>query len=205
MWAGFCVGAFSEITIFPFHSFCRLPRKFVLEELVSGGCLALRIFRAIMATVLHHAWTTKTSPGSRGFFFSWGGQLVSQMRALRCHRRFVPGLRAGLAALSCLPPRWRPLFSASAGATYGRLLRAGVLPARGLRTTAGQGAEGSDPLTFAPHPAVILKVTDGRAAYLLGFTPFVGAATFVSGQGLDLGALLRVRHGFCVAGSLSPS
>lgn len=42
-----------------------------------------------------------------------------------------------------------------------------------LRASRPQLAEvlrASDPLTFAPDPAVILKVADQRAAYLAGFT-----------------------------------
>lgn len=99
-----------------------------------------------------------------------GAQLVPQMRVWGCLSRFVPALRTGPASLSGLPLLLATFILASAGATYGRPLWSGVLPAGGRFATAGRGAQALGPLTFAPSPADILKVTAPRPAYFGGFT-----------------------------------
>lgn len=97
----------------------------------------------------------------------WGAQLVPQMRIPGCLYGFVPALRTGPAALSSLPLLLAAFILASAGATYRRPLWSA---AGGRFATAGRGAKALGPLTFAPGPADILKVTAPRPAYFEGFT-----------------------------------
>lgn len=99
-----------------------------------------------------------------------GAQLVPQMRVRGCLCRFVPALRTGPASLSGLRLLLATFILASAGATYRRPLWPGILPAGGCFATAGRGAQALGPLTFAPGPADILKVTAPRPAYFGGFT-----------------------------------
>lgn len=83
-------------------------------------------------------------------FFSSGGQLVSQMRALRCQGGFVTAPRAGPAALSCPPPPREPIVPGPSGGCWRQIYRGRRPAGRGLRSAAGRGAGGSAPGTFDP-------------------------------------------------------
>lgn len=87
---------------------------------------------------------------SRPVFFSSGGQLVSQMRALRCQGGFVTAPRAGPAALSCPPPPREPIVPGPSGGCWRQIYRGRRPAGRGLRSAAGRGAGGSAPGTFDP-------------------------------------------------------
>lgn len=87
---------------------------------------------------------------SRPVFFSSGGQLVSQMRALRCQGGFVTAPRAGPAALSCPPPPREPIVPSPSGGCWRQIYRGRRPAGRGLRSAAGRGAGGSAPGTFDP-------------------------------------------------------
>lgn len=83
-------------------------------------------------------------------FFSSGGQLVSQMRALRCQGGFVTAPRAGPAALSCPPPPREPIVPGPSGGCWRQIYRGRRPAGQGLRSAAGRGAGGSAPGTFDP-------------------------------------------------------
>lgn len=83
-------------------------------------------------------------------FFSSGGQLVSQMRALRCQGGFVTAPRAGPAALSCPPPPREPIVPGPSGGYWRQIYRGRRPAGQGLRSAAGRGAGGSAPGTFDP-------------------------------------------------------
>lgn len=124
-----------------------------------------------------HPGTAGSSPSlrltelARFFSFSSGGQLVSQMRALRCQGGFVTAPRAGPAALSCPPPPREPIVPGPSGGCWRQIYRGRHPAGRGPRSAAGRGT-GAQPRGPLTRPAVSAGAAEGRGAtYLSGFAP----------------------------------